>query len=81
MMREYPAVLRDNGIGGTVRISFYVDVEGRVQETRITEHSPYEALAEAALSVADVYRFAPALNRDTVVPVWVTFAITFQVVR
>jgi len=37
------------------------------------------ALDAAALAVADVYRFSAALNRDKVVPVWVSFPITFQV--
>ncbi len=35
--------------------------------------------ADAALAVADVYRFSAALNRDKKVPVWVSFPITFQV--
>ena len=34
---------------------------------------------DAALAVADVYRFSAALNRDKKVPVWVSFPITFQV--
>ena len=32
---------------------------------------------DAALRVARVYRFSPALNRDERVAVWVTFPITF----
>ncbi|MGY8799608.1 MAG: hypothetical protein ACKVG4_12615, partial [Longimicrobiales bacterium] len=37
------------------------------------------ALDRAALSVADVYRFTPAKNRNQAVPVGVSFPITFQV--
>ena len=39
----------------------------------------FEALDDAALKVATIYRFSPALNRDKKVPVWVSFPITFQV--
>lgn len=79
LMREYPTVLRDSGIGGTVTVWFFIDEEGRVQQTRIDQSSGYEALDDAALNVADVYRFSPALNRDSRVPVWVSLPITFQV--
>jgi protein TonB len=79
MRREYPAVLRDSGIGGTVRVNFFIDEEGRVLETRIQEGSSYAALDQAALAVADVIRFSPALNRDQTVGVWVVFPIVFRV--
>lgn len=77
MAEAYPPQLRDAGIGGTVRVYFYVDEDGVTQEYRIDESSGNPALDEAALSVADVYRFSPALNRDQRVPVWVVFPITF----
>jgi protein TonB len=79
MVREYPALLRDAGIGGTVRVYFFIDEGGQVRDTRIDQSSGHEALDEAALAVADVYRFSAALNRDKKVPVWVSFPITFQV--
>jgi len=79
MMREYPPLLRDAGIGGTVVVWFFIDEEGRVQQTQVNQSSGHQALDEAALAVADIYRFSPALNRDRRVPVWVQFPITFQV--
>jgi protein TonB len=79
MEREYPPLLRDAGIGGTVRVYFFIDEEGQVQDYRIDQSSGHQALDDAALAVADVYRFSPALNRDKRVPVWVSFPITFQV--
>jgi protein TonB len=79
MVREYPALLRDAGIGGTVRVYFFIDEGGQVRDTRIDQSSGHEALDQAALNVADVYRFSAALNRDKTVPVWVSFPITFQV--
>jgi len=79
MEREYPPLLRDAGIGGTVRVYFFIDEDGRVQDFRVDESSGHKALDDAALAVADVYRFTAALNRDKKVPVWVSFPITFQV--
>ena len=74
-------MLRDSGIGGSVNVWFFIDEEGRVIQTQVNESSGYEALDEAALKVADVMRFSPALNRENRVQVWVSLPITFQVVN
>ena len=79
LTREYPTVLRDSGIGGRVEVWFFIDEEGRVQRTQINQTSGYEALDQAALNVAEVYRFSPAMNRENRVQVWVSLPITFQV--
>lgn len=79
MTREYPPLLRDAGIGGTVKVFFFIDEEGAVKDFRIDQTSGHQALDDAALAVADVYQFSAALNRDKKVPVWVSFPITFQV--
>jgi TonB family protein len=50
-----------------------------VQDRRIDQSSGHQALDDAAMSVAEIYQFSPALNRDKKVPVWVSFPITFQV--
>jgi protein TonB len=79
MEREYPPLLRDAGIGGTVLVYFFIDENGTVQDNRVHESSGHQALDDAALAVAAQYRFSAALNRDKKVPVWVSFPITFQV--
>lgn len=81
MAAEYPPLLREAGIGGTARLYFLIDAEGQVQDVRVDRSSGHQALDEAALRVARVYRFSPALNRDEPVPAWVAFPITFQVMR
>lgn len=78
MERSYPPLLRDAGIGGTIRVYFLISETGRVVETRIDQSSGHEALDQAALAVAGVYQFTPAQNRDEAVPVWVSFPITFR---
>ncbi|NIQ57860.1 MAG: TonB family protein [Gemmatimonadetes bacterium] len=78
MSDAYPPLLRDAGIGGTIHVYFFIDAEGRVRDHRINSSSGHPALDQAALAVAEVYRFRPALNREEPVPVWVSFPITFQ---
>ncbi len=79
LMREYPPVLRDAGIGGQIVVWFFISEEGRVLNRRVSESSGHGALDEAALKVADVFRFTPALNRERIVPVWIQLPITFGV--
>jgi len=78
MARSYPPLLRDAGIGGTIRVYFLISETGLVTDTRIDQSSGHEALDQAALAVASVYRFSAALNRDQPTAVWVSFPITFQ---
>jgi TonB family protein len=75
--REYPRLLRDAGIGGTAQVWFYIDETGRVANLLINQSSGHEALDEAALRVAEVIQFTPALNRDQPVPVWISLPVTF----
>ncbi len=78
MERAYPVALKRAGIGGTVRVYFMIDEDGAVLDYRLAQSSGNESLDDAALSVAESYRFSPALNRTEAVPVWVVFPITFQ---
>lgn len=77
LAREYPSLLRDAGIGGTVEVWFQIDEEGSVQQTLVKASSGHAALDRAALNVADVVEFTPALNRNKRVPVWISLPITF----
>ena len=79
LMREYPPILRDAGIGGTVEVWFFISAEGRVLDSRVSKSSGQVQFDQAALKVADVVRFSPALNRDQRVQVWIQLPITFQV--
>lgn len=75
---EYPPALREAGVEGTVNVWYFIDEEGRVEATRIQQSSGHEALDQAALRVAAMMEFSPALNRDEPVGVWVAFPITFR---
>jgi periplasmic protein TonB len=77
LVRNYPPLLRDAGIGGTPVVWFFIDENGRVLRTQLSRPSGYAALDEAAIAVAQVMRFSPALNRDRRVQVWVEIPIVF----
>ena len=77
LQREYPALLREAGIGGTAKVWFFIDTEGTVRNTLVNSSSGHQALDDAALRVADVFRFTAALNGEEPVPVWVALDITF----
>ena len=79
LMRLYPPILRDAGIGGSVTVWFFISEQGLVLDRRVSESSGHIPLDEAALEVADVFRFSPALNREQIVQVWIQLPITFQV--
>lgn len=79
MERAYPAILRDAGLGGTVRLLVRIDEEGVLQEARLDVSSGHPRLDAAAMELVDTYRFSPALNRDQAVSVWVSLPVTFQV--
>jgi len=79
LAREYPVLLRDAGIGGTAMVWIFIDEEGKVVNTEVQTSSGFAALDQAALKVADIIQFTPALNRDKRVPVWIALPITFTV--
>lgn len=81
LTRYYPAMLREAGIQGTAAVTFLIDVDGRVATRRLSESSGMEAFDDAALEVADRMRFAPAMNRDTPIAVWVSFPVRFTLRR
>lgn len=78
LIRLYPPLLRDAGVGGTALVWVYIDEEGRVQRTRLDATSGYADLDAAALRVAERMEFTPAYNRDQRVPVWIAIPIRFE---
>ena len=81
LMREYPAVLRDAGIGGAPVLWLFIGTNGVVERTQVQETSGFDALDQAAANVAFVMRFTPARNGDETVAVWVQIPIRFAVLN
>jgi len=75
---EYPPLLRDAGIGGTVKVWFFIDEAGEIVKTQVHTSSGHQALDEAAMHVARIYEFSPATNEGGAVPVWVALDVTFK---
>jgi TonB family protein len=78
LQAHYPPLLRDAGIGGDVMVWFYIDAAGVVRRIQLKESSGYEALDAAAMRIAGLMEFTPALNRDQRVPVWVSIPFKFR---
>jgi len=77
MVRAYPPILRDAGIGGVVKMWFYIDADGRVVRTQLGTSSGYPALDEAAARIAEVMRFSPPVDGAQKVAAWVELPIVF----
>jgi protein TonB len=77
--RNYPKLLKDAGIGGTVLVWVFIDSNGAVKNAQVQKGSGNSSLDDAALKSANVFSFTPALNRDKRVPVWIAIPITFAV--
>lgn len=81
LLTEYPALLRDAGIGGTAVLWIHIAASGQVDNTRVFESSGFEALDQAAMNVARAMTFKPAMNGDAVTDAWVQLPIRFQAVN
>ena len=79
MEENYPRLLRDAGVMGTVNVWFFIDERGITRKTFVNTSSGHRALDDAALEVAEVIEFTPAMDRDKFVPVWISLPITFTV--
>lgn len=77
LVRAYPPLLRDAGIGGSAVIWFLIDAEGTVRETALAASSGYPALDTAALHVASLMRFTPAQKDGRPTTAWVRIPIVF----
>lgn len=78
LVRFYPQMLKDAGIGGTALIWLLIDEKGFVMKTQVKKTSGYPQLDEAAMKVGDMMQFSPGLNRDQAVKVWVALPIIFK---
>lgn len=78
MTANYPPLLEEAGIGGTVHVWFFIDETGSVRRTLVHTGSGYEAFDVVALQLARVMRFEPAYNFDRAVPVWVSIPVVFE---
>ncbi|HEX6751773.1 MAG TPA: TonB family protein [Longimicrobium sp.] len=77
--RNYPPLLRDAGVTGTVTLRMRVMENGSVDPESISvESATHDAFGDAAKRVVSRMRFRPAKVGGHAVKVWVTLPVTFQ---
>lgn len=80
LSRNYPPLMRDAGISGTVTVRFRITRTGTVDPSSVeVVESTHEAFSEAAVRVVTRMRFSPGKLHASPVPVWVTLPVTFTI--
>lgn len=75
--RHYPALLRERGVQGQVRLRVKVDEHGRAAEVLVAQGSGFRLLDEAARRVAESCPYLPARRGDQQVASWIEYAVRF----
>jgi TonB family protein len=76
--QEYPALLREAGVGGRTIVWLQLDEAGMVRLTTINQSSGQAPLDQAALRVAEAMKFTPAELKGAPTAVWVSIPIQFR---
>lgn len=74
----YPAVLRERGIQGELRLRVHVGPDGQAAAVQLVASSGWRLFDEAALAQARGCRFRPAIEGDKPVAAWVEFPVRFS---
>jgi TonB family protein len=74
---HYPVALQRAGVGGAVRVMFWLDSQGVPDNIQVREGSGFQALDYAAMRAARELRFEPATRDGAPVGTWVEFVIRF----
>ena len=77
LQREYPPTLRDAGMGGVVTLAIQIGLKGEILDVRIHASSNSKMLDDAAMRVAKVIKYSPAINNHSPVQVWIAQPIRF----
>lgn len=75
--KEYPVSLQEAGVGGVVRMLFWVRPDGVAETPEVRNSSGVPRLDQAALRAARSIRFQPATRLGLPVGTWVQFSIRF----
>ena len=73
----YPLALQQAGVGGSVKLVFWVGEDGEPENIRIGEGSGYRSLNYAAMRSAREFLFEPATRNGEAVGTWVEFRVEF----
>ena len=78
LLREYPARLKDRGVGGTTVVHIFIDVEGIVRNQLVAKSSGHGGLDAAALIAIRVARFSPAMVDGEKTEIWISIELSFS---
>ena len=78
---EYPRMAEQVGLEGRVWIKALVYKDGSVKDAVVYKSSGTPALDEAALAVASLNKFKPAIQNGKPVSIWVTYQVDFVLKR
>ncbi len=74
---DYPVMLRQRGIEGTVWLRVRVDRSGLPEQIMLFKTSGYRLFDEAALRAVARWRFKPARSQGITMATWVEFPVRF----
>lgn len=76
---EYPEMLRNAGITGTVVVQFLVKKNGDIGEVKVLKATPPNlGFEEAAIKAVKTWKMKPAISNGQPVAIWVTQPIRFK---
>jgi periplasmic protein TonB len=73
----YPALLKERGIEGTLRLRVHVSAEGLATQVQLLRGSGFRLFDEAAMAQARGCRFRPARLGEQPVDEWVEYPVRF----
>jgi protein TonB len=73
----HPAILRERGIEGLVRLRVLVGADGRARDVQLGASSGWRLFDEAALAQARGCRYRPAREDGVAVDSWVEYPVRF----
>jgi protein TonB len=78
LQEAYPRHLQEERVGGLVWLRVWVDVDGRPSLPNVWRGSGVQELDVAALDVAPLLRFEPAVQSGQAVATWIEFPVLFD---
>lgn len=76
VLPEYPAMARNFGVGGDVRLNVVISKTGQVKQVRVVSGHPL--LAEAAKLAVRQWTYAPTYHRGQAVEVSTSVTVSFR---
>ena len=77
LQQAYPLYLQRRGIGGQLSLRLWVDANGNAGLANVSRGSGVRDLDRAAIDIAPLLRFEPAMRGGTPFATWIEFPVVF----